>query len=194
MNQKLSDLFLEAAAKVCKEVKILKKRPHLAKLIFHDDITIYIQGRPRLNEQGARESMRDKEIAGLILESEDIHTPRSHLFFITGKKIPRTVKQLRATEEYVALQAFIAKVGWPIFLKPNKGSQGKGVMRILEKDIDVLDEQLLAYAHAGRRSIPLTQEALHGEEYRVVVAFGEILLAVHRKPFNVEGDGVSTIS
>lgn len=184
-------LFLAAAREICKEVKVIKKQPRLVKLTFNDGATLFLTGLPRLNEQGAREITRDKEMTVRVMESEAIPTPQSHLFYLKHGKEIDTVKKLRATPEYLEMRAFLKKVGFPVFMKPNKGSQGKGVVRIVDRE--ALDEQLLKYSHNGRRSVPLVQEALHGEEHRVVIMFGEILLGVHRRPFDVEGDGKSTI-
>lgn len=85
------------------------------------------------------------------------------------------------------------QLGYPLVLKPEKGSFGRGVMTGLE-DWDELES---AYAHllSDLNSSHVLLEKHHkGDDYRLLVVGDRVVGAVHRVPANVTGDGENSIS
>ncbi|WP_300659211.1 hypothetical protein [Hydrogenophaga sp.] len=109
------------------------------------------------------------------------------LFRMAGLPVPaqRAVASLDA-----ALKA-AAQVGYPVVLKPVNLDQGLGVEADLQNEVDLRS----AYARAVRHGSPLVLEKhIPGEDYRVYVMDGELLAIAHRKPAQVVGNGVATVS
>ncbi|PHS70438.1 MAG: hypothetical protein COB22_08090 [Cycloclasticus sp.] len=84
-------------------------------------------------------------------------------------------------------------IGYPCVVKPIRGTQGKGVTA----NIQNYNELQLAYDHAkgslyGKN--PLLIEAfVEGDVYRIMIADGEMIGAILRKPSYVVGNGRSTL-
>ncbi|HYC34711.1 MAG TPA: ATP-grasp domain-containing protein, partial [Candidatus Paceibacterota bacterium] len=81
------------------------------------------------------------------------------------------------------------KLGFPVVVKPNGGSQGKGVAVVRNKR-----EFYRAMREVFRNDkIGIVQEKISGRDYRVVVLDDKIISAYERVALNVLGDGKSTI-
>ncbi len=182
-------LFTQAASEVGATVKILNQRPQLLRLEFSDGVAICAhKARVPLNSRTSMMIMGDKDLTVKVLETEGLPTPRSHLIQRGSKQFDDVANP--SSKDYHAVTAFLNTVGFPIFLKPNKGSQGRKVFRIDNRE--ALDSSLLQLA-GGRNEYFLLQEACFGTEYRIVIVRGEIQLALQRHPLAVTGDGKSTI-
>ena len=85
--------------------------------------------------------------------------------------------------------AYACKIGFPVVVKPNSGSQGSGVAVVSNKrefykavrNVFTLDR------------IVLVQEQVRGKDYRLVVLDKKVVSAYERVPLNVTGNGKSTI-
>lgn len=94
--------------------------------------------------------------------------------------LPRQAEALR----------FAQDVGYPLFLKPNRGSEGAGVSRA-ETAADLsADLTALARRHTHMR----LEEARPGLDLRVLVLAGRARLAYGRLPVTVTGDGLRTVA
>lgn len=184
-------LYIEAARIVGKRVKIVHPLPLLMRIDFDDGIRLFTYGnKPDLNRGATKKITNDKDLTVRLLKEESLPTPTSHFVWMTRKKIPSS-RNLESSIEFRKLQAFIVEVGYPIFLKPNKGSQGRNVFCIRNEDeLKRVTRRLLR----TDQGFYIAQEACIGEEYRVAIIQGEIALAYKRKPLSVVGDGVSTIA
>lgn len=176
-------LFIEAARLAAKRVKIVHHLPLLMRLDFEDGVSLFTHGnKPDFNREHIKRIARDKDLTARVLQEESIPTPETHFVWMT--------KSGNQEDEYQKTLTFIERVGYPIFFKLNDGSQGKGVFPISnERELDNIFRRL--------RKSPrdyIAQEALIGEEYRVVVVRGEILLAYRREPLSVVGNGTSSIA
>lgn len=184
------ELFIEAARKVAAKVKIVHPRPLVMRLDFADGIHLFTHGgKPNFNSSVTSKIAKDKDLTVRMLEEVAMPTPASQFVWLTRDKFPKD-QDVTQTDEYRQLQIFAQRVGFPIFLKPNQGSQGKNVFCIRNQDnLKSVVEKLLKQAPG----FFIAQEACAGEEYRIVVVQGEIVLAYTRKPLSVIGDGKSSI-
>ncbi|MEO8443877.1 MAG: ATP-grasp domain-containing protein [Gammaproteobacteria bacterium] len=82
------------------------------------------------------------------------------------------------------------RVGYPVVVKPNNGSMGRGVSVRIENP----RELIAAYkrARAFGRSV-LVEEMIEGSDYRILVIDGKLVAAAKRVPAHVVGDGAQTI-
>ena len=137
-----------------------------------------------LNPVGAADIAKDKGYATFFMKKMGYPTIEGHTFFsdewaaTIGSK-----RNMRAAHRYAQ------KIGFPVIVKPNSGSQGDGVEKVFTKG---------AFFSAMRRifkrdHIALVQRALSGRDYRIVVLDNEVISAYERIPLSVVGDGRSTI-
>lgn len=94
------------------------------------------------------------------------------------------------SNESAALQ-IAEKLGWPLVVKPVDRDRSEGVT------VGVNDEKKLAEAFkfaAGLTSTVLVEREVPGICFRLLVANGELLYALSRKPKSVTGDGKHTIA
>jgi cyanophycin synthetase len=80
-------------------------------------------------------------------------------------------------------------IGYPVVVKPNRGSMGAGV------SVGVTDAAGVrtAFDLAAPSGIPLVQNYIPGDDHRMLVINGELIGVVKRVPAHVVGDGVSSI-
>ncbi len=139
-----------------------------------------------LNPMGASEIARDKDYANFFMKKLGYPiVPGSYTFFSD-----RWAKAIKAPERTIddAYQ-YAVKLGLPVIVKPNSGSQGSGVALVHDKE---------DFYRAVRRifksdRIMLVQKPVRGKDYRIVVLDTKIISAYERTPLSVTGDGVSTI-
>ncbi|MBN2809145.1 MAG: cyanophycin synthetase [Deltaproteobacteria bacterium] len=81
---------------------------------------------------------------------------------------------------------------WPVVLKPVARDQGEGVTPGI-KDENQLQRALAAIHALGDKSA-LLEKHVAGDDYRLLVAGGKLIVATRRRPGGVEGDGRQTVS
>jgi D-alanine-D-alanine ligase-like ATP-grasp enzyme len=84
---------------------------------------------------------------------------------------------------------FADESGFPLFVKPNEESEGRGVSRVYDRR-QLVDELQLLFHSSDR---VLVQRPLAGGDFRVVVLDGEVISAYQRFALQVTGDGASTV-
>ncbi|MTI44050.1 cyanophycin synthetase [Roseibium hamelinense] len=134
-----------------------------------------------LNTLGAAEVSDDKAYALKFLKRDGFRVPESLLLYVAGKKIEKPIT-LQVAE-------FSERVGYPLFVKPNGGQEGKDVVKV--RDRDELDGTLRDLC--ARHNLVLLQQAVKGIDLRIVVLDGVVLCAIERHPPQVLGDGNSKI-
>lgn len=130
-------------------------------------------------------SHRDSQV-GLRLSRDKFRTGE----FLKSLGLP-TVDHLPATSPQQAVQ-IARRFGYPVVVKPVRGSKGNGVSVALRDDDGVASA--FAKARAVSNDPILVERFIPGDDYRLSV-FGGILLRASRfDPPHVIGDGVTNIS
>lgn len=86
---------------------------------------------------------------------------------------------------------YCEKIGYPVVVKPNYGSHGKGVSINLKNPHDVLEAYKIAKEY---EDTILVEKYIKGSYYRILVVGDQVVAASHRISAHVIGDGISTIS
>jgi len=139
-----------------------------------------------LNSLGASEIAKDKDYANFFMKRMGYPIiPGSKTFFSDawGKAIGSPRRNIQAAYEYAK------KLGFPVIVKPNSGSQGIGVCLVHGKQ-----EFYRAMRFVFERDrVGLVQQVVQGKDYRLVVLDKKVISAYERIPLNIVGDGKSTI-
>jgi len=101
--------------------------------------------------------------------------------------LPLAMQQWADTPDKAVAAAEL--IGYPVVVKPNRGSMGHGV------SVGVTDAAGVraAFDLAAPSGIPLVQNYIPGDDHRMLVIDGELIGVVKRVPAHVVGDGVSSI-
>lgn len=139
-----------------------------------------------LNPMGGSEIARDKDYSNFFMKTMGYPiVPSSKTFFSDqwGKAIGSPRRNIDAAYRHAQ------KIGFPVIVKPNSGSQGVGVSLVHNKR-----EFYKAVRSVFKRDrIVLVQQPVRGTDYRLVVLDKKVISAYERIPLNVIGDGKSTI-
>lgn len=153
---------------------------------------IYKNGRKRyfryssldINTLGASEIAKDKDYANFFMKKMGYP-------IVTGEKFysREWCCAIGSSRGIHSGYAYARKIGFPVFVKPNSGSQGKGVCKVYTK---------AEFYHAmkdvfSRDRVALVQQPLTGNDYRIVVLDNQVISAYQRIPLNIVGDGKSTV-
>jgi len=138
-----------------------------------------------LNPVGASDVAKDKDYAAFFMRKLGYPVVEGKTFF--SKEWAKTIGSKRDID---AAYRYARKLGLPVIVKPNSGSQGGGVALVHNKK---------DFYAAMRRifkndKIALVQRYVSGKDYRIVVLDTKIISAYERIALNVTGDGRSTIS
>lgn len=85
---------------------------------------------------------------------------------------------------------YCEKIGYPVVVKPNFGSHGKGVSTNLKNPQEVLEAYSIAREY---EDTVLVEKYIKGSFYRVLVVGDKVVAASHRISAHIKGDGESTI-
>lgn len=138
-----------------------------------------------INTMGASEISRDKDYANFFMKQMGYPTIPGKTFFSQkwAKKVRTPSRNIDGAYRYAV------KLGFPVIVKPNSGSQGTGVALVHTKRE--------FYTAMGRiftsDDIAIVQRPVTGRDYRLVVLDKRVISAYERVALNVVGDGRSTI-
>lgn len=144
-----------------------------------------------INGHGAAQIARDKDFCAGFLRRAGLNAPEGVVAFA-----PWLIDAMRGKNPAVAarldslrtVDRFRRAYGFPLFVKPNEGSEGEGVARV--------DGAGALYRHLfglfRRHERVLVQRPVAGDDHRVVVLDGAVLCAYRRAPPTIRGDGRST--
>ena len=139
-----------------------------------------------LNPMGGSEIARDKDYSNFFMKAMGYSiVPGSKTFFSDqwGQEIGSPRRDIDAAYRHAR------KIGFPVIVKPNSGSQGVGVSLVHNK----LEFYKAVRSIFKRDRIVLVQQPVRGTDYRLVVLDKKVISAYERIPLNVIGDGKSTI-
>lgn len=115
----------------------------------------------------------NKELTKSILSEYGIPVPEGKVF----------------KNEQEALE-YCEKIGYPVVVKPNYGSHGKGVSINLRNPQEVLEAFKIVREY---EDTVLVEKYVKGSYYRVLVVGDEVVAASHRISAHVTGNGASTL-
>ena len=98
--------------------------------------------------------------------------------------------RLGSERDLRAAIAHAESLGYPVFVKPNGRSQGRGVCKVFDRD----ELEQAAAAVFEIDPVLLVQPVQEGRDYRIVVLDDGVLCAYERRTLAVVGDGVRSIS
>ena len=129
------------------------------------------------NSAASAKLLKDKVLTYLALQDLGISVPTG-TYFLLGKH--------QYTDSSADILMLLENAKYPLILKPNDSSLGKGitVLRTFNKQrIDRAINKVMQYSN-----VLIIQEYLGGQEYRVVAIEGEIVFALkkYRKPRSPE--------
>jgi D-alanine-D-alanine ligase-like ATP-grasp enzyme len=139
-----------------------------------------------LNPMGGSEIARDKDYSNFFMEKMGYSiVPGSKTFFSDswGRAIGSPRRNIDAAYNYAK------KLGFPVIVKPNSGTQGTMVSLVHNRQ----EFYRAVRAILKKDRLVLVQQPVVGKDYRVVVLDDRIISAYERIPLNVVGDGKSTI-
>lgn len=137
-----------------------------------------------LNTLGASEISKDKDYANFFMSRMGYRTISGKTFFA-----PKWAKAIDSPRGIDAAYAYAQSLGFPVVVKPNSGSQGKGVALVYTKR-----EFYRAMREIFKNDrVALVQVPVTGKDYRIVVLDNKVISAYQRVPLNVVGDGKTTI-
>ena len=140
-----------------------------------------------LNPVGAADIAKDKDYANFFMEKLGYPVvPGSKTFF---RK--EWAERIHAPKRGIdAARAYAQKIGFPVIVKPNSGSQGQDVA--LVQNVREFDRAARAVFRHDR--IMLVQRVVPGTDYRLVVLDDQVISAYARIPLTIIGDGRATIA
>jgi len=139
-----------------------------------------------LNPLGSSTIAKDKDYASYFIEKLGYPiVPGSKTFFSDEWSETIRVGDRKLDDAFI----YAKSLGFPVVVKPNSGSQGKGVSFIHNRE---------EFYEAGKEiftydRVMLVQRPVKGKDYRIVVLDNEVISAYQREPLCVVGDGVSSI-
>ncbi len=137
-----------------------------------------------INRTGASDIARDKDYAK---------------FFMSQMGYPVIQGKAFCSEEWAAIigsknsaaatYRYAKKLGWPVIIKPNGSSQGRGVAKV-----ETRREFEMAWRAASKIDhMILVERFIEGRDYRIVVLDNRVISAYERIPLSVEGDGKTSV-
>jgi D-alanine-D-alanine ligase-like ATP-grasp enzyme len=121
----------------------------------------------------------NKQLTRQFLESAQAAVPRGRTF---------RMREIEAAVNYAT------GLGYPVVVKPLAGKSGLGVVAgiVDSQGVRWAVDQIVALQGAQGRFI--VEEHVSGQDYRIYVAYGEVLSVVLRRPASVTGNGVHSVA
>lgn len=190
MNKKmnipvLGELFTKLAPKIGAKIIIEPDWGIVGQIIFKNGRKRYFRYTSLdINTLGASEISKDKDYANFFMKKMGYPIIPGEAYY--SNKWCKTIKSNR---DINAAYSYAEKIGFPLIVKPNSGSQGANVTMVNNKKefYQAMKKVFLS------DKIALVQKFVSGYDYRVVVLDNKIISAYQRIPFSVTGDGISTV-
>jgi D-alanine-D-alanine ligase-like ATP-grasp enzyme len=139
-----------------------------------------------LNPVGSSDVSKDKDYANFFMEKLGYKIiPQSKAFY--SESWAKAIGQPKRNID--AAYAHALKLGFPVIVKPNSGSQGVNVALVHTKK----DFYRAMRTIFKSDRIALVQRKVSGRDYRIVVLDDSIVSAYERIPLHIEGNGRSTV-
>lgn len=147
---------------------------------------VMLGGRSPLNDAVASRICEDKFYTRLLLEQAGYRVPATERCLAPGYFKDPT---LAASAGIQPGMAFARERGYPLIVKPNRLSHGRGVVIVQD------EQQMIAAIERTWQAdyIALVQERILGVDLRLDFLDGTYLAGYIRRPVVIEGDGAHTI-
>lgn len=183
----LATIFKKLAPKIGATVLMEPEWNVAGQITFKDGHKRYFRGTTiDLNPVGASDVAKDKDYATFFMKKMGYPTVPGKTFF--SKEHGRAIG-LGAKRNIDAAYRYAKRIGFPVVVKPNSGSQGVGMEKVSTKT-DFYRAMRFIFA---RDRVALVQTPVLGRDYRVVVLDNKVISAYERVPLNIVGDGRSTV-
>lgn len=137
-----------------------------------------------LNGSGSTEIAKDKDFASFFLKDMGYPVPEGRAFYTD-----RWAQVIGSDQTQEKALVYAQTLGFPVIVKPNSKSQGRGVA--LARNAS---ECLEAFQEASfHERVILIQKPVIGKDYRIVVLDGEVISAYERRPLIVVGDSIHSV-
>lgn len=147
---------------------------------------VMLGGRSALNDAVAAKLSEDKHYASVLMARAGLRVPRVVRCIAEEHHLGRDYPAHAGTDPAKALAA---ELGYPLVVKPNSLSHGRGVVMVEDED-----ELVAAIEESWSMDpIALAQELVHGADFRLDFLDGAYLLGYERRPIAVTGDGARTV-
>ena len=142
-----------------------------------------------VNLAGSVAIAEDKGYTSYLLRRHGLHVP-SEVTFFADKLRANLRDDLSIRRGLPHAVAFAREVGFPVVVKPNRGSQGDLVC-VCDSDADI---QFAATRVLEKYSVAVAQQYVTGRDYRIVVLAGDVVSAYERVGLTIQGDDSSDIA
>lgn len=137
-----------------------------------------------LNSLGASEISKDKDYSNFFLNKMGYPIIKGKAFYSS-----KWAKTIGSNQDMNKGYSYAQKLGFPVIIKPNSGSQGSGVALAHNKTEFYRSTKNVFKID----KIALVQKYIEGRDYRIVVLDNNVISAYERVPLSVVGDGKSKI-
>ncbi|MBV9159025.1 MAG: cyanophycin synthetase [Candidatus Kaiserbacteria bacterium] len=137
-----------------------------------------------LNPVGASDIAKDKDYAAFFMRKLGYPTVLGKAFFSR-----EWCELIDSKRNIGAAYRYAKRLGFPVIVKPNSGSQGGGVALVHDKTSFYRALNTIF----KNDKVALVQRYISARDYRIVVLDSAVISAYERVPLNVTGDGRSTI-
>jgi len=181
----ITEILIKIAPKIGAKVLIEPVWGYVGQIAFNSGRKRYFRfSSVDINMLGASEVAKDKDFANFFMKRMGYPIIQGQTFFRQ-----EWAKTIRSKRNIDAAYQYALKIGLPVIVKPNSGSQGRAVSLVHSKQqfyraikaVFVLDR------------VALVQQPVHGKDYRIVVLDKEIISAYERIPLSVVGNGRSSV-
>jgi D-alanine-D-alanine ligase-like ATP-grasp enzyme len=181
----LGEILKKIAPRIGAKVIIEPEWGFVGQIIFKNGKKSYFRySSLDLNPLGASEIAKDKGYADFFMNRLGYPAIPGQVFFSDSWS-----RAIGSKKNIDAAYCYAQKIGWPVIVKPNGGSQGRGVFKAYNKS-EFYRAMHLVFK---QDKIALVQKFISGRDYRLVVLDDKVISAYERLPFNITGDGKSSI-
>jgi D-alanine-D-alanine ligase-like ATP-grasp enzyme len=196
VTRMLLDLFRSSALPDVVSVEVEPEWGYTTRIRYRDGRARLTYGNDvGLNPGSAEDVAKDKDYTKWLLARDGFTVPRGSSFLATwwadhlaagSFAMPR--ERMRTTAQAAGYAQ--RELGFPVYVKPVRGSKGGGISRCAAAaDLELA----IAELEALRTKVVLVEEAVALPDYRLVVLHGELISAYRRNPLAVAGDGRATV-
>ena len=182
----LASILISIASELGAEIVLDPGWQYAGQITFSTGKRAYFRG-PSLdiNPHGSSEIAKDKDYAAFFMRRMGFPAVSGETFFST-----EWADEIGSSRDAEAAVIGARDMGYPLVVKPNSTSQGRGV-HVVSCETQFRDA--IAFCLKLDRVV-LVQPFVRGRDYRVVVLGSEVISAYQRTPLSIVGDGVSSIA